>query len=183
MRLFLAINFSQEVINEFKGVLHYWQNSVSAKQLRVVPWQNLHLTLNFLGEINADQLEALGQKVSAVSKDNPEFTLTFLPEIGFLPNSSQPKVIFHKLAANRELSNLAAAVQQATASFSARATLNFRPHVTLARVKSPNLALPAAPWPTISSRCLISTIDLMSSTLTAAGPIYKCLKKYSLAKI
>jgi len=149
MRLFIALELSPEIHQTLKKI----QNSLK-KIIPEAKWvnpDNIHLTLEFLGETPEDKLpEIKARLVETASKFQP-FTIT-LDKIGFFPNSQRPRVLW---VGTRE-------------SIPGLETL----HLTLARFKKP-VKLPAeikVEIPAVSAK--INHITLFQSVLKPTGAIY-----------
>lgn len=66
MRLFIAVQFTEEILNELTKLQEYWK-SLGMKG-RFTPTENLHLTLSFIGEYN-----------------DPDYVLDALETVNFEP--------------------------------------------------------------------------------------------------
>ena len=106
-----------------------------------VRWVNpagIHLTLKFLGNIDAGMipqlLEAIGGGVAAFNE--PSFPLR-LSSLGVFPNLREPRVLWAGVAGDlAALGRLQTGVDQAIAGLGfAREGRPFRPHLTLGRVR------------------------------------------------
>ena len=64
LRLFVACELSHEVLNALGQIQHDLQNA-GAEQLRWVRPEGIHLTLKFLGEVEAAQVDGLRASLSA----------------------------------------------------------------------------------------------------------------------
>lgn len=101
-----------------------------------------HVTLAFLGWVDAERVEPVRDALQAIAANAPPFTLTF-DKIGAFPNERRPKVVWvgarDQGAEFRRLAYTArAAYEQLGFSFDKDAVA----HVTLARVKGARGHLP-----------------------------------------
>lgn len=78
MRLFIAITFPKEVKNHIQKLMAVLEQY--ADRGRFVQADNLHLTLEFLGEIETDRVDAIKRALDEV--DHPAFTME-LGDLGY----------------------------------------------------------------------------------------------------
>lgn len=182
-RLFIALNLpqaSKDIIAEkIKKLNSLYQNIKWVKQ------PGLHITLHFLGEIEAERVKNVNLSLqSFIGK----FCIIMLEakKINAFPNLAAPRVIFLKCdqANGNSIFTLHKLIGQALAKqnfpLDKRA---WQPHITLGRAKSKvdnfagdSLELPAVLEFTVES------FDLMESELTPLGANYKTIASYELSK-
>jgi RNA 2',3'-cyclic 3'-phosphodiesterase len=146
-----------------------------------------HLTLSFLGEVPADSLDRISSALDRAARSTPPFDLV-LEGIGAFPSRERPRVVWVGATTGaRETAALAAQVTSALADEGFHTEDDrFVPHVTLFRVRSPELhrhalALLAGTEPAPPPRALrVSTIALKESTLTAQGAVHRTQAKFPL---
>lgn len=184
MRVFIAIELPAEI----KAALAALQTEL--RQTRAdVSWtkpDNFHLTLKFLGEIEAHRLPAITNACVEAAAGVSAFSLR-LQKTGVFPNLKQPKVLWAGLASeNDTLSRLQQRVEASLHALGfAKESRTFHPHLTLGRVKSlANLAavtakLLAAPLPELSFP--VHELVVMQSQLHPAGAIYTPLANARLS--
>jgi 2'-5' RNA ligase len=166
---------------------HFAREGRAVAVVRWVPAANLHLTLKFLGDIEAQRLPTLQGALAQALAGAAPFTLA-LRGAGAFPTPERPRVIWvgaGKGAA--EVSAMAAAVEGALAPLGfAPEARPFAPHLTVGRVKSPLHdrgalrrlleAVREREW----GEWLVSAAHLVRSELFPAGPIYSILHTASL---
>ena len=148
-------------------------------------WQDagqLHLTLRFFGEVEADRAEDLDAVLAQV-RCRP-FALALLG-VGHFEKKGRAHTLWAGVAPSEALGVLQRKVETAAR----RAGLppeprKFAPHVTLARLNAAsgtslpflarNAGLAGDPW-------LVEAFDLMESTLTPSGAEYETVRRYRLA--
>lgn len=133
MRLFVAL----PVAGELGAELHRWLGRFQGQgwPVRWVREDGLHLTLKFLGEVDAEQLPAVEQGFLAACANTPRITLS-AREFGAFPTLRRPRVIWAGLDADPAVELLAHRLEQGFAPLGfAPEGRPFRPHVTLGRVK------------------------------------------------
>jgi RNA 2',3'-cyclic 3'-phosphodiesterase len=110
---------------------------VATPQAHWVPAKSLHLTLVFLGEIDAAAVPDLASAFAAVAHRHPPMALRIAGPHTFGP-PRRPRVLVAELAGEIEaLGALCAdAVQAAGERVAVETDRPFRPHVTLARARS-----------------------------------------------
>ncbi len=132
MRLFLALALPDAL----RSALAALRSDIPGA--RWVPAPNLHATLHFLGEVQAETAEALASEVHGLA-----FAPVPLAPAGLaaFPSPRRPRVLVVKLASNPSFEALHAATAAAIArrGFVPEAR-PFRPHVTVARLKNPDAA-------------------------------------------
>ncbi len=133
MRCFVALGLEDGPAE----ALREWLDWARAEfpELAVTPAENLHLTLAFLGAIDADQVEAAGGAVRSVADGRAPWGLRWAAP-GVFPSASRPRVLWLGVDGGEAL----VAAHRALAEALATAGLPvedraFRPHLTLARVR------------------------------------------------
>lgn len=127
MRLFVAIPLPPEVKEELHGLMQ----SVSG-----IRWQNykqLHITLKFLGDTEADQVDKLTEKLKSVNRSPFTFTCKGL---GYFPEGKHPRVVWVGVENETPMVSLQSLIEGACveAGFEPESR-SFKPHVTLGKVK------------------------------------------------
>ncbi|HEX4947326.1 MAG TPA: RNA 2',3'-cyclic phosphodiesterase [Blastocatellia bacterium] len=185
MRVFIAI----ELPNEIKAALTALQDEL--RQTRAdVTWtrpDNFHLTIKFLGEVEANQLPNITNACVDAAASVSSFMLQ-VKETGVFPNVKHPKVLWAGMAG--ELDQLQALHRTLDANLHAlgfaKEARSFNPHLTLGRVKSlKNIAavtakLLLAELPAWSFS--VAELVVMQSQLHPAGSIYTPLAHCPLGK-
>lgn len=156
-RCFVAIDFSTEdkKILHNLGIKILTQTPKSAR-VRVVPPQNLHLTLLFLGSKSTREIDEF------LASYEPEFSRLLVPTTITLTTLScfekrSQKVIWF----NGDYGSLSEQL--------ACITPGFTPHITIARAKN----LPRVPDHQFSITITPRQITLFESVLESQGPVYK----------
>lgn len=131
MRLFLAL----ELPDDLRDAIAAWQRGLDDPALRIVPAENLHMTLVFLGSRDPADVDAIARAAfSKVDSSAPEIEID--PEPVGRPRGKRPR-----LYALQGRSPGAEAVQAQVVAGLAEADLHepeehpFWPHLTVARVR------------------------------------------------
>jgi len=168
MRLFIAIDFPQAVIQQIIPLL----NQITAG--RPIPFNQLHLTLKFLGETSPASFEMIKDLLDQTTVE--PFTTT-LKGVGCFPSIKRPRVLWVGMESCPPLSQLKEKIDHALQSLGIEEEGRpFHPHLTLARFKKPqpglvsgfltkNLAFQTESFP-------IDNFHLYSSKLTPKGAIH-----------
>ena len=189
MRLFVAATLdsvTRDAVGALIGRLRR-HRSFRATSVRWVETQNLHLTLQFLGETSAVQVARLVSALAPAWRQGP-FRATLGPASTF-PLSGTPRVVWLGVGeGSRELEALGLEVRERLAPLGFAPTR--RPdhvHLTIGRVKRAGPpsgtqireALGAVDVP--SSRWLVDRVVLVESRLSSAGASYRVLTEAPLS--
>jgi len=129
IRCFIAIDFPDEVIKEVARV----QEEVSKMKFtgKMTEIENLHLTLKFLGEIDADKVEEVKKKLSEVKFKEFEGKLGSVGTFSILGN---PRIIWIKVGGN-EIWELQKEIDLKMKELGFKMEERFMSHLTIARLK------------------------------------------------
>lgn len=170
MRLFVAL----ELLESAKAALATCCSGL--KDVRWIQPSNMHLTLKFIGEVEAAQAEKIKQALGAVRAAPFAFSLS---GVGHFPPRGKPRVLWAGVKAPPALATLAGAVEAALIPFGLpRDEHAFSPHITLARLKYPPSAEALRGWleghaDFKTEPLTVNGFVLFSSTLTSAGAVYR----------
>lgn len=184
MRLFVAINFNDAVLDAIESALEDFP-------MKHPPWRwagrpTWHVTLKFIGEAESAAVDGIASVLERVAARHAPFDARFGGLDGF-PNLHRPRVLFYEITdgaepmaalcddINRELANEAGIRAE---------TKPFRAHATVARVKT-RIGRPAVDalrsMPRLDGMVqTISSFDLMESELRPKGARYTRLKQFAL---
>ncbi|MCU0229928.1 MAG: RNA 2',3'-cyclic phosphodiesterase [Acidobacteria bacterium] len=182
MRLFLAVPAPPAV----RDALASW---VRAARHRADGWRwvdpaLLHVTLRFLGEVDAAQFELLVPAARTVAREAPRHRVA-VRGWGVFPGPSRPRVLWAGLAGDLEpLLRLAAGLEQAARSLGhPPEERGFRAHLTLARAaRDARPRPPGTPDATAPDfgTIPVDEVILFRSHLAPAGPTYEPLARFAL---
>ncbi|EGJ50290.1 RNA 2',3'-cyclic phosphodiesterase [Desulfocurvibacter africanus] len=177
MRLFIGIPLPEEYQQGLARLRDRLGSCVRSK-LGWTRQGNWHMTLKFLGEVDEELARDVGQALAGLCLT--PFTLQ-AAGAGFFPNLRKPRVFWVGLArGGEECAQWAAMVEDAMEPLGfAREERDFRPHLTLARVKEARRDDWAAlmrdadreEWPAVRVEGLV----LWQSKLGPGGPAYEAL--------
>ena len=137
-RIFVAVDISVEARHKTADYV----NSLKLEfpNLRV-GWEKpekLHLTMKFLGDTNDNQLEKLKEIAQNIAAEIPKFNLQ-IAETGVFPSARNARVLWIDVKDEKESLveiNRILEIEAERIGFP-RETRNFKPHLTIARLKEP----------------------------------------------
>lgn len=199
-RLFAALPLPPEVRARLFAAAEAVARAAPGSRFRVVPAENLHLTLRFYGEIPPEAAAALEAQLRArfaAEADRlreraalpPEIAL---PRLAARPLTGQQRMVWAEVAEGPACSGFLAALAGAGERAALAAGLPpeprpFAPHVTLARLRRRSARVPpealepavpgGAPWP---NPFPAREIALLRSTLHPDGAIYDAVASFPL---
>jgi 2'-5' RNA ligase len=136
MRMFVALEIPSAVRENLAALLKSLR--AVSPQTRWVRAENLHVTVNFLGEVPEANLADIRGALAGARSDEA-VTLDFRG-LGFFPNEKHPRVVWAGIEASPILKTLAADIDNAMERLCIpREPWPFSPHLTLARFESPGL--------------------------------------------
>ncbi|MBZ0167973.1 2',5' RNA ligase family [Candidatus Methylomirabilis lanthanidiphila] len=149
--------------------------------------ENLHLTLKFLAQVEADRIGAIGEAVAAAATGCDPIRLVF-QGLGAFPRPREARVVWIGLSHGTEaLAALQARIEAGLELLGfAREARPFTAHLTLGRVRGPAhreqlaRAIAEAPAETLGEMVL-DRIELMKSNLNTGGARYSILQSFPLA--
>jgi len=126
-RLFIAIDFPEPVRARLAGL------SVGVRGARLLPPEQYHLTLRFVGEVDGGVFEDITEALADV--DAEAFNLRF-SGVGHFPPSGPPRVLWAGVTPSKPLLKLQRRVESCIRDLGLEPEgRNYAPHVTLARLK------------------------------------------------
>ncbi len=189
VRAFVAL----ETPPEIQRALHWLSADLKIKlkglPLRWVAVGNIHLTLNFLGDIPEENIKPITDVLLAETRSVPSFEIK-LSELGVFPNPRRPNVIWVGVTAPQILIDLQKLLETELSRLGYPAEQHrFWPHLTLARVRreahpadlqrigeivaSARIAVPA--------EGRIGSVTLFRSDLKPSGAVYNALFRSPLS--
>lgn len=182
LRSFIALPTSSDVQSRILRLLRELESIPSD-----VKWDTpdkFHITLKFLGNVEALLLESLSQHLESHIAPIRVFDVTY-SEVGGFPDLSQPRVLWLGARNNPDIMTLHTAIEEACATFGFKKDDRaFHPHVTLGRVKGPRgldrltATLKSLTFEPVIAHC--TKLHLVRSELHPAGSRYTVLKSIPL---
>lgn len=184
-RIFIAVDISEEARR--RATAHIDELRGGVKNFRV-GWERpekLHLTLKFLGDVTTEQLEKLNYAVEkAASAAGPFFLRT--GKTGVFPSLRKAGVLWLGLEdAGGELHSLHRMLEAECEKVGfARETRDFKPHLTIARLREPGKSAGLAAAHLAAQiepvEFEVPEIVIYESRLAPTGSVYTPIFKYKL---
>src|SRR5258708_16737789 len=185
LRLFIAITLPEPVKDAIQRVQGALRGGVQEGGILRPRREQLHLTLIFLGTVQAGDLGRLMEAAADACRRFPRMSLRS-EKIGFFPDTRRPRVVWVSVHDPLDLlPKLQQALQAAVRQFSGQeAEPEFIGHVTLGRVKSCSRAeagilarLAASLVEHVFGDWTADHAELVRSELSSAGSNYSCLAR------
>lgn len=188
MRLFVAVEIAPDVAQSAAAVIE----RLRERAIRLAPrsritWvttDRLHVTVRFIGNVDADRVDAVRQVLAPPLGQAP-FKLTLAGVVMF-PPKGPPRVLASGVSDGREP---LLAIEHHVSERLARAGIAaeqrpYTPHLTLARVREAGGLRSAALLENMSETRLgttaVEAITLFESRLSPKGPTYMALQRTSV---
>jgi 2'-5' RNA ligase len=185
IRSFIAIDFPEETRKALEDIQRELKRCGAG--VRWVRPSSIHLTLKFLGNIQAAQVEDIARAVAQEIRDQPPITLR-PAGLGAFPSLRKPRVIWVGMEGEvQRLIRIQSRVENALEPLGfVREKRGFRPHLTIGRVKERRrlqslvdamVTLDMEPFNSFDA----DEIILYKSDLRPTGAIYTKLHRMPLA--
>lgn len=183
MRLFAGISLPYEVRRNIEFLLEH------VRPLAPIQWspvENLHITTKFIGSWPEERLDELKQVLRDLPKPAPIDIV--VDGVGWFPNPHSPRVFFAAVKASPSLAELHHATDAALSAIGVPAeSKQYRPHLTLARIRTPGVdLLPVKRFiaglpSTDFGRFRANKFLLYKSVPSAAHSVYNVIDEYPLS--
>ena len=177
LRTFVAVEMAAAVRDAAVAVIDDLRKAEA--DVKWVARENMHLTLQFLGQVPADTINDVCHAVTEAVAGAEPLELE-IRGLGAFPNARRPRTIWLGVAAGRE--ELAAVQKRAQKALKKLGfkpeDRAFSPHLTIGRVRqsTPDLAEQIARRPDQPyGRSPIAEVVVFSSQLSLSGPSYTAL--------
>lgn len=136
MRLFVALDLPEKMHKELRALIE--QLNKQCPSARWVRPEGIHITLKFIGHVDAAKAESIREALAPIRSDQPA-EMQFRG-LGFFPNERRPRVAWCGVQASGNVAKLAADVETAVEPLGiTRDSRAFVPHLTLARIDAENV--------------------------------------------
>ena len=190
IRTFIAIELEQELLKKLTDLQDRLKAEMPRGAVRWVRPEGIHLTLKFLGDVPAKQIQDIAQAVEQGCAEVSPFTLT-VGGSGCYPNLRRPRVVW--VGVEEPTGNLAAlqrAIERHVAPLGYPTERRpFSPHLTLGRVKRQarqderqaiGEAVAAAEVGALAEMA-VAGVGVIRSDLRPSGAVYTLLADVPLA--
>lgn len=193
VRAFIAIELPPDILKKLGEVEAQLKPKMPPDSIRWVKPDSIHLTLKFLGQVPADQLELITSSLKAAVASHVVFTLE-VAGAGCFPNAHRPRVVWagvREVGGGHPLAHVQRAVENAIAPLGyPTEQRDFSPHLTLGRLardaKQHELKqvgeVVAAGQVGSLGRWDVTHVALIKSDLRPTGAVYTVLARAPLAK-
>ena len=186
-RLFIAIKLNQTTLDALRLFQMELKKELPFRGIRWVDPGLFHLTLQFLGDTETNQISPLISNLESVGQQIKSFDLV-LDGVGYFGSNISIRTIWAGTQPSSALRKLFNQVIESTEFLKVDQRPRFSPHLTLAR---------GSDWLTVkeSSRIAevlferkatvfgitkINAFELIESNLNPTGPVYKTIKLFNL---
>jgi 2'-5' RNA ligase len=186
IRSFVAIELPDEVRDALSGVQSAIKERMqtSESSMRWVRPESIHLTLQFLGDVPIKVLPLVSDAIRKGCAQTSAFELE-LGGPGVFPNLRRPRVVWIGLKGDQRamyaLKSLQAAISDELQPQGFKPDKEFKPHLTLGRVREGARqddyaaiarAISETPIPELTAPLRVEGVSLMRSELRPAGSVY-----------
>lgn len=185
-RTFVAVETAQPIRKRAAELIRLLQQP--SADVKWVETQNLHLTMNFLGDVDEREIAAVCRAVGQAAEGITTFELE-VRGAGAFPNPARPRTVWLGAGDGAQpMATLHTALEAALAKLGYREEQRpFQTHLTIGRVRGggPAVAelgkLIEQQADFLAGRMTVDRVTVFSSTLTPNGPIYTVLSTSPLA--
>jgi 2'-5' RNA ligase len=179
IRAFIAVELPTEIKAEL-GKIESVLKSRSATPAKWVNPESIHLTLKFLGDVDAGRITEILDAIKSGVDGIPSFRI-LLAGLGVFPNPFRTQVVWAGLSGNMSrLEKLQGQIEIEMEKLGfPREKRGFSPHLTLARVRNhatrderEKLGALVTETPFTGGSINVDSVNLMESQLTRQGALY-----------
>ncbi len=184
IRIFFAIDLPLSAKKTLGGFIGMLKKKSKSRAVRWAKPENLHITLQFLAEVQTRHLSQLIDKVRAEMTETMKSPPLTLGGLHLFPSPYRPRVIVLEVAPQDNLAKLSELIGRGIKASSYEVeTRPFRGHLTLGRIKQPqNIHL------NFLSECSLPTVEkievkevvLFRSEPRSEGSTYTLMEKIAL---
>jgi RNA 2',3'-cyclic 3'-phosphodiesterase len=189
LRLFIAVTVPEDIKTEIEKTQAALRRTLPKECVRWAKREQFHLTLKFLGNVDAQRVGPLTDAVRAACQGFAALELR-AERVGFFPDLRSPRVVWAGVRDRQEqLSFLQRAIEAATHDFTAEVSEQaFTGHITLGRIKGlrrPEATALAEVASGLATRVFgawtAHEVELIRSQLSPTGAQYTTLAAIPLA--
>jgi 2'-5' RNA ligase len=184
IRAFVGVEISHSVAQSIDVAIDQLKQLIP--DIRWAALANCHLTLKFLGAIEEQQVDAIGE---ALQRAVAPFQRCIISAkgLGVFPDAKRPRILWVGID-GKPLASLAEAIETALAPLGfGRAQRAFTPHLTIGRwreftASARDLRQVLEKWQKHNfGDFALDEVKLFQSTLLPTGAVYRCLKTVRLS--
>lgn len=175
MRLFIALEF-----DEVKEYFYSLQDKIRSNAGKLTFPKKFHMTLKFIGEFDENKVEIVKRILEKVKFEQFKVKLS---SAGFFPTEKYIRVVWLGIKPEENVIKLQNRIDKALEELNFRQEKNFKPHITLARVKilqEKNEFVEKVKSLVIEEKEItLKNFKLVKSELTPEGPVYEDVAVFS----
>lgn len=176
MRTFLAIEIPKHIRKKINTFIQ--EEKEKNLPIKWVKFDNLHITLKFLGEIDEKKKQEMTPAIQEVAKQYTSFNMS-LEGVGCFPSPRNPRVLWIGAKEGSEhLCTIAQVLEEKLVQFGFKEEKRFHPHLTIGRIKKFCKVDTLLEKDIKTEFFSINSITLFKSTLKPEGPIYEELTRF-----
>jgi 2'-5' RNA ligase len=188
VRSFIAIELSAEILRRVSRLQERIKADLPPGLVRWTRPEGIHLTLKFLGDVQADRLEAIADALRSACAPHAPFSLS-IGGMGVFPNARRPRVVWTGVdEPTGTLTHLQGDVERMIAPLGfPTERRRFSPHLTLGRVKRGRSAAELEALGRYAEQARVRVgemevhaVHLMRSDLHPSGAVYTELAEIAL---
>jgi RNA 2',3'-cyclic 3'-phosphodiesterase len=188
VRSFIAIGVRENLLAKLQQIETQLDAALPARSVKWVGPAQTHLTLKFLGEVDAARLDELRAAIAEACSGATPFNLN-AAQLGCFPNFHRPRVVWIGLGGEiGKLRALQAHIESGAAGFGEREEQReFQPHLTIGRVRAFKPHDLRALEKTLRSTNVgvldewtVSEVALFKSDLASSGAVHTRLATFAL---
>lgn len=177
MRTFLAIEVPECLKKKIDQLIIQEKNN--ELPIKWTKYENLHITLKFLGEIDETMKQKIIPVLEKISKNFSPFKIG-LSDIGCFPHPGNPRVLWIGVKQGASiLTDIAGEIDKALYALGFIKDKRFHGHLTIGRTKKHCRIDHILTREFTSEEFTVDSVTLFRSSLTPQGPQYEILNKFS----
>ena len=185
IRTFIAVDVSSAIRNAASRIIN--RLSVDTVDFNWVEKDNLHVTLNFLGDVEETEVPGVCRLVSDTVAEFGSFELS-VKGLGCFPKPEKPRVMWMGIeSGGEELTSLNERLSTALETMRfPRERNDYRPHLTLGRIRrggrwNPSLTLAVEKGQDlVGGTMVVNEVVVYSSYLDRTGPTYTAMSRIEI---
>ena len=175
-RIFVVINLPEEIRRKLLSYERRWKNL----HVKWTNFYNLHITLEFLGEVNRQELSKILQAVEKTALEIKPFDVK-LEKITLGPDPAQAKMFWVTICVDDNIIKLKDLINENLKFYDFKLEeCEFNPHITLARARGNQLKGKQTNIVLRNMKFEVESIEVMHSQLHLGGEKYKVVESFEL---
>jgi len=179
MRTFLAFEIPDKIKKEVDRLIA--EEKKKSLPIKWVKFENLHITLKFLGEIEESKIREIIPILEDTTKNFTGFDIN-LEGIGCFPHPGNPRVLWIGVKNGvTMLTDIAREIEKNLGAAGFQEDKRFHAHLTFARTRKFCKLDKILALPFTTEDFSVNSVTLFESVLKPEGPVYAALKKFNLS--